>query len=264
MPIPDLFAFPSPPPRASFKDYDHLIKQLKVDKLTINYMTFLPLQEPRFTVIYSHSNAENMITSKQFLQELSKILTCKIIAYEYPGYVLNDRKPRRKTIEKAALAIAKHFAEEQNLIFWGRSLGSYFAALQAFSIPCKGLVLESGLSSGLDVVCKRSFRFLDSFCVKNLIKDVKSIIIHGTEDTVVPVRAAMNNKAAGGDNATICLIEGAGHEDVGYYYLQDLVNGIVKFLGDLEIEIGDWSVENRWKKRDGEEEENVSQRMRFI
>ena len=47
----------------------------------------------KFTIIYSHGNAEDVGISLYYLDVLSHVLKASVIAYEYPGYSISEGKP---------------------------------------------------------------------------------------------------------------------------------------------------------------------------
>jgi len=141
----------------------------------------------RFTLLYSHGNAEDVSISIEYLEEVAQEVQADVFAYEYVGYgssALNGDKPSEagcyRAVEAAwrylvlTLAIPAH-----QIIIFGRSLGSgptLHLASQAFLIlppgvcnactlcsnarlscarhspsECGGVVVQSGLESGARV-----------------------------------------------------------------------------------------------------------------
>ena len=47
----------------------------------------------KFTIIYSHGNAEDIGLSLPYLDLMSGLLDVSVFAYEYPGYSLSEGEP---------------------------------------------------------------------------------------------------------------------------------------------------------------------------
>jgi hypothetical protein len=98
------------------------------------------LQQPRarYTVLYSHGNAEDLGMIYEYLTELSNLLYINIMAYDYSGYGMGMklRSNREKKIEPSEAncyrdieAAYSHLTtvegvDPKQLILYGRSVGS--------------------------------------------------------------------------------------------------------------------------------------------
>ena len=71
-----------------------------------------------------------------------------------------------------------------------------------------------------------SLMLKDKFRNDLRIKNIKSplLIIHGEEDSVIPVNDAKNLFALANEPKEIKLIKGAGHNDLAYFGLFDVIN----------------------------------------
>lgn len=180
---------------------------------------------PKGAILYFHGNAGN-------LKRWSEV-TEYFVTLDYDVYIMDYRtygKSKGVLSERALYNDAqvcydhlKKFWKEEDIIVYGRSLGSAMATKMASSNNPKKLILESPFYNIVDVAKKR----FPIFPVKNLlkyklpnnehIKDVKCLtfIIHGDNDNVVPFTSGLklfniSNK----DRTTLTKVENGGHNDL--------------------------------------------------
>jgi len=171
------------------------------------------IQQPhaRFTVLYSHGNAEDLGMIYDYLYELSELLYINILAYDYSGYGMGAR--RKDNIEKkvepseencyADIEAAYKYLTEielvspSRIILYGRSVGSGPSCYLAQKLNktkgdhIAGLILHSPFLSVCRVVIDMGFEMTyDVFPNVSRIKEVgcPTFIMHGTQDEVVPFR----------------------------------------------------------------------------
>jgi len=165
----------------------------------------------RFTILYSHGNAEDLGMLYEYLKELSRLLKVNIMAYDYTGYglanVANEVERWAFTPSEehcyADIEAAYHHLtdvediEPASIILYGRSVGSgpscYLAEKMFIGIEsekrCGGMILHSPFLSVCRVVVDMGFTvngdlFPNIERVQHLGCPV--FVIHGTEDAVVP------------------------------------------------------------------------------
>ena len=165
----------------------------------------------RFTILYSHGNAEDLGMLYEYLKELSRLLKVNIMAYDYTGYglanVANEVERWAFTPSEehcyADIEAAYHHLtdvegiEPASIILYGRSVGSgpscYLAEKMFIGIEsekrCGGMILHSPFLSVCRVVLDMGFTvngdlFPNIERVQHLGCPV--FVIHGTEDAVVP------------------------------------------------------------------------------
>jgi fermentation-respiration switch protein FrsA (DUF1100 family) len=165
------------------------------DGARLNALRFTQ-ENPKGIVLYYHGNAGDLsrwgeITS-YFLQFEYEVLVMDYRTYGKSTGTLNEDN----LYKDASLFYNKAmewFPEEQ-IVVYGRSLGSTFATHVAAENEPKPLILESPFLS-LEAVAKKRYWFLPlkpllkyTFPTSEKIKDVKSpiTIFHGTDDGVVP------------------------------------------------------------------------------
>ena len=67
--------------------------------------------ERKFTIIYSHGNAEDVGLSLPHLDHLSQCCDCNVLAYEYCGYSIAEGEPSEKNCYECIDAAYRYLAE---------------------------------------------------------------------------------------------------------------------------------------------------------
>jgi len=199
-----LFQPPSPPTPLKSDLYFWLKTSLN-SKIPAFY-----IQQPqaRYSIIYSHGNAEDLGSIYEYLLTLSKLLYVNILAYDYSGYGLGitDKEnikncigPSEQNCYADIEAAYDHLTKVEGvsfdqIILYGRSLGSGPACYLAEKAkrqnkPLAGVVLHSPFLSVCRIVLDMGFTFsTDIFPNASRIENVgcPALIIHGTVDKIVP------------------------------------------------------------------------------
>jgi abhydrolase domain-containing protein 17 len=191
----------------------------------------LPHQDARFTLLYSHGNAEDLGHLSPLLEMLHDA-GFAILAYDYRGYGTSTGGPA--TAHGASRdheAVYRHATAElgiapSRIILYGRSVGSGPATELAARAPVGGLILESPFTSTFAVVTRVRLLPFDRFDNLLHIRSVHApvLIIHGTDDEVIPVAHGRRlYDAAPGPKQSLWL-EGARHNDImrGEQYVRAL------------------------------------------
>ena len=184
--------------------------------------------EPKGAIIYFHGNSGN-------LKRWSEIAEY-FITMDYDVYIMDYRtygKSKGILSETALYEDAqtcynhlKQFWKEDNIVVYGRSLGSAMATKMASTNNPKKLVLESPFYNIADVAKKR----FPIFPVKDLlkyklpnnehIKEVKcsTFIIHGTNDKVVPYKSGLKLFNASNKSMTmLSTVEKGKHNNLSEF-----------------------------------------------
>ncbi|HYH82264.1 MAG TPA: alpha/beta hydrolase [Longimicrobium sp.] len=181
---------------------------------------WLPNPAARWTILYSHGNAEDLGDDLPLLREL-QAAGFAVFAYDYRGYGASTGRPSvRGTGEEIAAAYA-HLTRTLGVapgrvIVHGRSLGGGPAAELASREPVGGLVLESTFTSVLGTSAwGRAFPF-DWMRIRRRLQHVRApvLVIHGTADEVVPFANGRALFAAARPPKQSLWVEGAGHNDL--------------------------------------------------
>lgn len=187
-------------------------KGLRVEFLKTKSNTYIPViyikySESSKTILYSHGNATDIGAMYSLYHAMAMHLKVNIIAYDYTGYgssKIQDKdieSMRKKCTEKQIYKDIDRVYEwcidskivinpEKNLFLYGQSVGSGPTCYLASVKPVAGIIIHSGILSGLRVITtSRLFCACDIFPNIDRIVNVKCpvFIIHGVEDLEVPV-----------------------------------------------------------------------------
>lgn len=181
---------------------------------------YLPNPGARYTILFSHGNAEDLSTLYPFL----KLLTehgYAVFAYDYPGYGQSTGKPSERGTYQAIDAAYQYMTTELNIpadhiLLYGRSLGAGPTIELASHSPCAGLILESAFVSAYRVYTYLPLIPFDKY--RNLHKiaaiTVPILLIHGTHDSVIPIWHSKKLFAHATSPKQAYWVEGASHNNV--------------------------------------------------
>jgi len=190
------------------------------------YALHLPAPEGAPTIVYFHSNGEQLADSRYLAQALHR-QGFGFYSVEYPGYGLaRSGAPSESGIYAAAEAALVHLegalhVPRERIILVGRSLGSGVATEMAARGHGAKLALVSPYTSIADVGAQ-AFPFLP---VRLLVRDrfdtlskaariaLPVLLLHGSEDEVIPVAMSWTLSKRF-PKATVRLVLGAQHNDV--------------------------------------------------
>ncbi|CAL6044724.1 Conserved_hypothetical protein [Hexamita inflata] len=250
------------PPR--FKKEQLRFVPVYIDVPQLNQKIYIDIIEPPtqlkqlpFTIIYSHSNQETANIQHTWLTDVSKMLCSRIISYDYLGYGMNTGVPTESSSNMIAVAIYDYVQATyplQSVISWGRSIGSTTATFLAQTKQIYALIIESGLSSGIQVFCKKPLCVPSTFnnALRLLSVKCRTLIVHGTEDELVPFRCAEENfnklrkenpvkeyyntkhqeRIRETEQCVFVSVNGAGHNDIDNCYEETLIDSMIDFLGE--------------------------------
>lgn len=221
--------FQPTPLRADYEfDFKHPFSELylKSDELNLKLhaLRFPAADTSLGVVLYFHGNADNLQRWGQYTVDLTRH-HYQVLAVEYPGYGKTKGEPNESAFyNSAALAYewaAERFSPEQ-IIIYGRSLGSGPAAWLAARYPAQQLILETPFPSIPKLFRMRAsvalvpFEPEPEFPVAEYIRSVPYpvTIIHGTEDWVIPYRVATELQPALKSGDRFITIEGGGHKNL--------------------------------------------------
>ncbi len=133
---------------------DPFFVQGKAGKLGCWYNRAFP---SGLTMIHFHGNGETVADYLDTFAGHIAALGMNLLLAEYRGYGMSDGEPSiAAMLDDIPAILEASGVEPSRLIFFGRSLGSIFAAHAAFLYPhAAGLVLESGIADPLERVLLR-------------------------------------------------------------------------------------------------------------
>jgi len=209
-----------PAPQASYKDARGIIK-LESEKGVKISAIYLPNKKAKYTVLYSHGNAEDLGHILTYLKQYRQA-GYSLFAYDYRGYGTSQGKPSETNTYKDINAAYNYLTAQlriapDKIIVHGRSLGSGPSTHIASLKPVAGLILESAFISAFKVVTDNpSVASIDQFKNTDRIKSINCpiLIIHGKADQVIPFRHGEELFNAAQEPKMNYWVERAGHNNL--------------------------------------------------
>lgn len=183
----------------------------------------LPNPDARYTILYSHGNAEDLGMVVPALERLREA-GFAVIGYDYHGYGASSGGPPTVAgAERDAEAVFRYATETlrippDRIVPYGFSVGSGLALHIAAREPVAGVIVENGFVSAFRVVTRVPLLPFDRFPNLKRIRGVKApvLVIHGTHDRIVPFSHGRMLYAAAAEPKRKLWVEGGTHGDVAY------------------------------------------------
>ncbi|OMO93393.1 hypothetical protein COLO4_16938 [Corchorus olitorius] len=238
---------------------DSNLDVLLIDTKLGNKIVAFYLRNPyaRLTVLYSHGNAADLGQLYDLFVQLKVNLRVNLMGYDYSGYGASTGKPSESNtyadIEAVYQCLQTEYGiSQEDLILYGQSVGSGPTLHLAAKLPrLRGVVLHSGILSGLRVLCHVKFNFcFDIYQNINKIQKVKCpvLVIHGlvlenystdymqstkgTEDDVVNWLHGNGLWKMAREPYEPLWIKGGGHCNLELY--PDYIRHLCKFIYEME------------------------------
>ncbi|HSJ06096.1 MAG TPA: alpha/beta hydrolase [Longimicrobiales bacterium] len=200
----------------------------------------LPDEGARYTIIFSHGNAEDLGHLQPILAELRRA-GAAVIAYDYRGYGLSTRtRPGVRTATEDVEAVYEWAVgqgiDPATVVLHGRSVGSGPALELAARREVAGVILESAFTSAYRVLTRVRLLPFDPFPNIVHIRGVRRpvLVIHGTRDEVIPFAHGRRLHDAAPGPRVFYAVEGAGHNDLMYVAGDAYRHAIAAFLRSLD------------------------------
>ena len=202
---------------------------------------YLPSAGSEKLLIYFHGNAGNIYHRLSDLQQLQRF-GINIIGVSYRGYGKSDGSPSEAGIYLDGNAVYQHAVEQlgftaENIIILGRSIGSTAAVDLAQGKELHGVILITPLSNGKEQATAGGLGMIsslagDSFDNLTKIENLKSslLVIHGTEDYVVPFTMGKAIYERANVKKAFIKIDGAGHNNLQSAYPDEYWRPIYEFI----------------------------------
>lgn len=233
----DRLIFQAQPP--GYLDSAEFTKLKSGDGRTI---TALHLVNPsaKYTVLYSHGNAEDLGDLRYLLEEY-RDAGFSVFAYDYSGYGTSEGTPSARGVCEDADAALAYLVEQEKIpldriIIHGRSVGGGPALYLAAENDVAGLIVESSFVTAFRVVTGIPLVPFDKFRNISRIGRVNCpvLVIHGREDEVIPFwhGEALYREARAPKR--YCWLDGASHNQVPAEARQICWAAIASFAESLE------------------------------
>lgn len=190
------------------------------------------------TLLWSQGNAGNM----SYRLENMRLLVdhgFDVFIFDYRGYGRSDGRPTEVGIYADGRAAHDYLVQQlgvapQDIILFGRSLGSTVAVDLALQREVRGVILEAPLTNARDmarrIVPVLPVHWVISSRLDSLAKienvNVPLLVIHGDRDNVVPFEQGKRLYEAANEPKRFLTVPGAGHNDAflvgGEEYFEEL------------------------------------------
>lgn len=220
--------FPTPYDVKSWEEPDFEYEDVTLtteDDVKINAW-YLPVEEPKAFVLFSHGNAGNLSGWGHAAEEMRDRFNVSVLIYDYRGYGKSEGKPTVPGILKDARAARDWLCERESLepnelVYCGRSLGGAVAVDLAAETGAKGLILESTFTS-IPAMAKKITAMAPVSIIRYKLNSLESIKkydglllhCHGDADSVVPFSQGVELfKACPADRKKFVRMKGLDHND---------------------------------------------------
>lgn len=227
------------PQPSSYHDDARITKLHTPGGKTISAM-YLPNPQAKFTILYSHGNAEDIGDLAPLFQELHDA-GFAVMGYDYEGYGTSEGIPGEKATYQDIAAAYRFLTEEQRvpparIIIFGRSVGSGPAIDLASREPVGGLIVQSGFTSAFRVLTRVPLVPFDRFRNLDKIKQVRCpvLVMHGRKDGVIPFYMGERLFAAAPEPKWSVWAPNAGHNDFEWMARDQYLPAIHDFANHLQ------------------------------
>lgn len=204
------------------------------DGVEVNALLFKTSQPQKGLILYFHGNADNLQRWGQYAADLTPF-GYDVLMMDYRGYGKSGGKPNELDFYKDALSLLEWSMKNldyDNLIIYGRSLGTTVASNLAITANPEWLILETpfdeikslvpAIFKPLLVLFPKQHRFSNKDHLTKVTCNV--MVIHGTDDWVIPLASAMQLKPLLKEEDDFVVVEGGSHKNLREYvtYLKAL------------------------------------------
>ncbi len=177
------------------------------------------------TFVWFHGNAGNISHRLENLKLLWDLVGVQVFIFDYREYGKSGGRISREGTYKDAAAAYRYITQDRKvpadeLILFGRSLGTALAVDLAVRLPCRALVLESPFTNSSDMAklyAPFMFDWRPRVPYDNIGKigqvRVPVMVIHGEQDEIIPVDMGRRVFAAAPEPKELYIIPGAHHND---------------------------------------------------
>ncbi len=243
-----LIYFPSaevPDPRAIGLVGASRVTFLTRDGLTLNGWFVNRTAAPESVVLVFNGNAGNRAHRASFADALARLGNA-VFLFDYRGYGGNPGSPSESGLRMDARAarsylLSRSDVDPKALVYFGESLGTGVAVELASEHPPAGLILRSPFTS-LTAVGQHHYSWLpvgwilrDRFATLDRTRNIRVplLVIAGDRDQIVPFSQSRQVFDAANEPKSLLVIPNADHNDDALFHGKTMIDGIVRFLGNL-------------------------------
>src|SRR5712691_474487 len=201
---------------------------------------YLPNVSARYTLLFSHGNAEDLGDDLPMLNELRRA-GFAVFAYDYRGYGTSQGVSSEKSLYEDVDAAYQYLrrtlhVSPNRIISFGRSLGCAAAIRLAATRSVAGLIVEAPFLSAFRVLTHVRLlpweKFDNAANIRRVHRPV--LVIHGRSDRVVPWWHGQRIYALANEPKRYLWVDRAGHNDVLQFASRRYFAAINDFAGLLD------------------------------
>jgi len=222
-----------------FADPFHEVNIVTNGKENLNLIQFFPKDSVRKgVVLYFHGNVENVNRYAKFADLFTKN-GYEVWMPDYPGFGKSTGELTEKNLYQVAsltYTLANKKYPKDNIVIYGKSLGSGIASQLASVKDCRVLILETPYYSIPDLFSYYAPIYPTHLMSKYKIPTYKYLgnvkahigIFHGTDDEVIPYRRAVKLKSSLKPTDEFIVIQGGKHNNLNNFdTLQKKINNLL-------------------------------------
>lgn len=229
------------PQAASYSDTPEVIK-LSTPKGEQISAKFYENPSAKFTLLFSHGNAEDIGTIESFILKLRET-GFSVLSYDYRGYGTSDGIPSEEHCYEDIDAAYRYLVEAKSIppnriILHGRSLGGAVSVDLAAHREVGGLIMESTFTSASRVLSRYKIIPVDKFETIDKIGQVTVpiLVVHGKQDGTIPFHHAESLLAAISGTKYFFWVVNAGHNDLFRKDSEGYLKALNDFANSLPLE----------------------------
>src|SRR5262249_31203608 len=200
----------------------------------------------RCVFLMMHGNAGNITHRVDRITMWQRSLNVSVFVFDYRGYGRSTGQPNEPGVYSDARAAYRWLTVTRGItpddvVFFGESLGTAVALQLATEVTPRALILESPLTSAVEMG-QRRFPWLPVWWImRNRFASIEKIgryhgpllIIHGTQDTVIPFAMGETLFAHANEPKRFYPVTGADHNEVAVVGGRAYVQAMDDFLREV-------------------------------
>lgn len=225
--LQEKFIFKPEKLRADFRfQYDNPFEELFFDTapgVRINGLHFFR-EQPKGIILYFHGNTRSIKGWAKYAKDFFRY-DYDVVLVDYRGFGKSTGKRTEKDMLQDMQFIYEKLLEkhqQHDILLYGRSMGSGFAAKLAADNKPRYLILDAPYFSFEKVVG----RFLPILPVRWVLRfslrtdkwirkvNCHTYILHGTKDRLIPIKHSEKLQQSNPDKITLIRIHGGGHNNL--------------------------------------------------
>lgn len=179
------------------------------------------------TILYLHGNAGSLNGWQHVASDFLE-LGYSVLIIDYRGYGKSGGRISEPGLYADANAaydyLRKKFRSDQ-IIIYGRSIGTGVAVDLCTRYPARALVLESGYTSLVNLGKQRLPWLLPQLLLRTKFQNIEKIsavqcpvlFIHGSDDNLIPASESQQLYDATRSRKKLVIVEGGGHNDLASF-----------------------------------------------